>query len=57
MGKRPVNSKTNEYIYRVNRVIDYIDANIGREVSLKELAAVAGFSEYHFHRIFKGVTK
>jgi AraC family transcriptional regulator len=41
-----------EYTARVNRVIDYIEANIDRELSLKELADVAGFSSFHFHRIF-----
>ena len=41
-----------EYRSRINRVIDYIEANIARELSLKELAGVAHFSPYHFHRIF-----
>ena len=42
-----------EYISRVNRVIDYIDANLATELSLNELANVACFSPYHFHRIFR----
>ena len=37
-----------EYTARV----DHIEANIDRELSLKELADVAGFSSFHFHRIF-----
>jgi len=41
-----------EYTARINRVIDYIEQNIDRELSLKELSEVAGFSSYHFHRIF-----
>jgi AraC family transcriptional regulator len=41
-----------EYKSRINRVIDYIEANIGGELSLKELAEVAHFSPFHFHRIF-----
>jgi len=41
-----------EYRSRINRVIDYIEANIGSELSLKELAGVAHFSPFHFHRIF-----
>jgi AraC family transcriptional regulator len=40
---------------RVNRVIDYIEANIGADLSLKELADVAHFSPFHFHRIFRGI--
>jgi len=44
-----------EYTARVNRVIDYIEANISEELSLKELANVAHFSPFHFHRIFRGM--
>jgi AraC family transcriptional regulator len=40
-----------EYTARISRVIDLINANLDRELSLKELANVAGFSPYHFHRI------
>lgn len=41
-----------EYIGRINRVIDYIESNISQELSLEELAAVAHFSPFHFHRTF-----
>ncbi len=41
-----------EYRARINRVIDFIDKNIGRELRLEELAREANFSRYHFHRIF-----
>jgi AraC family transcriptional regulator len=44
-----------EYRARINRVIDYIEANISRELSLKELAGVAHFSPFHFHRIFSAM--
>jgi AraC family transcriptional regulator len=44
-----------EYTARVNRVIDYIEANIDQELSLPVLAAVAGFSPFHFHRIFSSL--
>jgi len=44
-----------EYTARVNRVIDYIEANISEDLSLKELADVAHFSPFHFHRIFRGM--
>jgi len=44
-----------EYTARVNRVIDYIEANISGELSLRELAHVAHFSPFHFHRIFRGM--
>lgn len=42
-----------EYIARINKVLDYIEDNIGEEMSLKTLAGVANFSQYHFHRIFR----
>ncbi len=45
-----------EYIRRINLVSDYIDRNLGSELTLLELASVAGFSEYHFHRIFAAMT-
>lgn len=41
-----------EYISRINRVIDYIDNNIEKELSLEILASEACFSPFHFHRIF-----
>lgn len=44
-----------EYKARVNRVIDYIEANIDQELSLSTLANIAGFSPFHFHRIFSSL--
>ncbi|RQW04535.1 AraC family transcriptional regulator [candidate division KSB1 bacterium] len=41
-----------EYKSRINRVLDYIDAHLDRNFTLDELAAIASFSKYHFHRIF-----
>src|SRR6516225_2988235 len=51
--KTPANS---EYAQRINRVIDYLRANLDRQVKLQELAKVACFSEFHFHRIFGAVS-
>ncbi len=45
-----------EYISRINRVIDYVDAHIDENCSLQTLAEVACFSPYHFHRIFKALS-
>lgn len=45
-----------EYIRRINQVQDYIDANISQSFTLEQLADIAGFSKYHFHRIFKAIT-
>ncbi|MEZ4382912.1 MAG: AraC family transcriptional regulator [Nannocystaceae bacterium] len=44
-----------EYAARVNRVLDHIEANLDRRLSLAELAEVASFSPYHFHRIFSAL--
>jgi AraC family transcriptional regulator len=44
------------YASRINRVIDFIDANYGESFTLDELAQVADFSKYHFCRIFQGFT-
>lgn len=45
----------NEYKYRINKVIDYIEQNIDQKFTLAELAAVSNFSKFHFSRIFQGV--
>jgi AraC family transcriptional regulator len=44
-----------EYLARINRVIDYIEHNIDGELSLGTLANVASFSRFHFHRIFRAM--
>ena len=44
---------------RIARVIRYLDENHARQPALKELAALVGLSESHFHRLFQrwaGVT-
>jgi AraC family transcriptional regulator len=45
-----------EYAQRIDRVIDHLRANLDRPVKLAELANVACFSEFHFHRIFRAVS-
>jgi len=45
-----------EYVARINRVMDYIGANLNGDLCLEKLAGVANFSPYHFHRIFRGMT-
>jgi AraC family transcriptional regulator len=42
----------NEYNKRINRVMDYIEKNLGEELTLDELADVSCFSRFHFNRIF-----
>jgi AraC family transcriptional regulator len=47
---------TNDYLARLNRVLDHLARHLDDELGIAELAAVAAFSPYHFHRIFRGVT-
>jgi AraC family transcriptional regulator len=44
-----------EYISRINRVIDHIEKNIDSSLGLKKLSRIACFSEFHFHRIFSSL--
>lgn len=48
-------SARSEYISRINRVIDYIESHLEDELRLEQLAAVACFSPFHFHRIFRAI--
>lgn len=41
---------------RLRRVMDYIDAHYGEEITLGELAGVAALSPFHFARAFKKTT-
>jgi AraC family transcriptional regulator len=45
-----------EYAQRIDRVTDYLRANLHRPVKLAELANVACLSEFHFHRVFTAVS-
>lgn len=45
-----------EYLQRINRVIDYIEKNLDQDLSLENLADIAHFSSFHFHRIFTSFT-
>lgn len=40
----------------LNAVVEYIMANLARDIALADLAAVAHLSEFHFARIFKATT-
>lgn len=43
------------YIRSVYKVVFYIEKNYADNLTLDDLCTVAGFSKYHFHRIFKSV--
>jgi AraC family transcriptional regulator len=45
-----------DYLRRINRVLDYIQGNLGGDLGLERLAEEAAFSPFHFHRIFHAMT-
>jgi len=47
----------NLYLKRINAVVDFARENLNQDLSLDSLARVAGFSPFHFHRIFKSITE
>lgn len=55
--RKMLDSYQGEYVARIHKVQDYIENNYWRNMSTEELSEVAGFSKYHFNRIFKGVLK
>lgn len=56
--KNPKHLDTHQdYAYRLNLVFNYIDEHYQQNLNLESLAEIASFSPYHFHRIFKFITK
>ncbi|WP_196885038.1 GyrI-like domain-containing protein [Aureivirga sp. CE67] len=45
------------YLKKINQVFEFIDSNLEENLTLEEIAKVSNFSPYHFHRIFKFITK
>lgn len=43
-------------LWQLNKVRDYIEANLDQDLALAELAAVAGFSMSHFKELFRAAT-
>ena len=48
-------SQPNLYLQRINIVIDYIREHLADDLSLETLADLAGFSRFHFHRVFSSI--
>ncbi len=44
-----------DYAERVMRVLVHIQRNLGASLKLEDLASIACFSPFHFHRIFSGM--
>lgn len=49
----PVTYKAGLARYRLKRVLDYIQASLDKDISLAELAAIAGMSPHYFSKLFK----
>ncbi|NLK04381.1 MAG: AraC family transcriptional regulator [Clostridiales bacterium] len=49
-------NKQKEYIEKFNLIFDYINENYMEDISLDTIADVAGFSKFHFSRLFKQFT-
>ncbi len=49
-------NKQKEYIEKFNLIFEYINNNYMEDISLDTIAGVAGFSKFHFSRLFKQFT-
>ena len=43
------------YISSMKKALDYIESNLQEDMNLSAVAREAGYSLYHFHRVFKGI--
>lgn len=46
-----------DYMDSVKKAIDYIENHLQSDMKAEEIAQEAGFSPYHFHRIFQSITR
>ena len=44
-----------DYYERIVRTLGYIQKHLDDELELQDLASVAAFSQFHFHRVFRGL--
>ncbi len=51
-----MSNASHEYTRRIDRVIDYLSDHLDQQLKLEDLAKVACFSEFHFHRVFRAMT-
>ncbi len=50
------NAHQREYVEKFIYITDYIDNNFAEDLSLEKVASLAGFSKYHFTKLFKQYT-
>ena len=43
------------YLNSIEKALIYIENNLHEDINLSAIAKEAGYSLYHFHRIFKGI--
>jgi AraC family transcriptional regulator len=55
-GTRPKQTTWNDYKERILRVLTHIQEHLDETLDLEELAQVACFSSFHFHRVFAAMT-
>ncbi|SDE97007.1 transcriptional regulator, AraC family [Pricia antarctica] len=46
-----------EYLHRINKALAFIDQNLDTHLTLESVANIACYSPYHFHRLFKAITR
>lgn len=56
IGKGTDTHRQTEYIEKFLFITDYISKHFSEDLSLEEVASLAGFSKYHFSRLFKQYT-
>lgn len=44
------------YLDKIDRVVGYLNEQVGQSPTLQELADIAGVSPYHFHRLYRAIT-
>ena len=49
-------SKQREYLEKITQICAYVNEHFTEDITLDEAAAMAGFSKFHFARLFKQVT-
>ena len=52
----PVNSRQKEYADKFRYVTSYVEEHFAEDISLDQIADMAGFSKYHFSRLFRQYT-
>ncbi|MFO1078218.1 MAG: helix-turn-helix domain-containing protein [Planctomycetota bacterium] len=55
MSPEPRTDTTADYVQRTNRAIDHVLRHLDQPLRLEDVARVACFSPFHFHRVFRAL--